>query len=377
MAEGERGSGAEAFRFYDNREKYLLFVTTCSEKWVVAERVGLELDSIAPAPPAIRVFDAGTGDATVLTRVMRQMHRRFPNAPFLVVAKEISLEDVRLSLEKMADRFHEHPETVLVFTNLPYADAPFLTFGNERHVEWREIGLAGSTAHEFDQQLQLTHPVLSELWQVKKSEKSGNPLPATPAVLVLFREDHRFLLDPVIPRRGFRQLGYDLVIACQPFRARNPVEFKAERVLAPLARTLRPRGRLVIVQSTGNDPGMEIIRRMWPEENPFRHGRKKLLAALSEALWPEAAAFDFEAYPDKRALFRYRLHTMPSETAATIGTSTVLAAWNAAVYVAQIPDAQLSAVMEHGDYIQATREVLREHGGLWFQDEACVVTRRA
>src|SRR5215467_11551190 len=28
------------FRFYDNRQKYLLFVTTCSEKQVVAQRVG-------------------------------------------------------------------------------------------------------------------------------------------------------------------------------------------------------------------------------------------------------------------------------------------------------------------------------------------------
>ena len=30
---------AHAFRFFDNREKYLMFVTTCSEKWAVAERV--------------------------------------------------------------------------------------------------------------------------------------------------------------------------------------------------------------------------------------------------------------------------------------------------------------------------------------------------
>src|SRR5271156_884484 len=29
------------FRFYDNRQKYLLFVTTCSEKWVVAQRIAL------------------------------------------------------------------------------------------------------------------------------------------------------------------------------------------------------------------------------------------------------------------------------------------------------------------------------------------------
>src|SRR5215212_1621845 len=27
------------FRFFDNRQKYLLFVNTCSEKWVVASRV--------------------------------------------------------------------------------------------------------------------------------------------------------------------------------------------------------------------------------------------------------------------------------------------------------------------------------------------------
>lgn len=363
----------DAFRFYDNREKYLLFVTTCSEKWEIAERIGLELDEIAPAPPAVRVFDAGIGDATVLTRVMRLMHGRFPNAPFLVVAKEISLEDVRLSLEKMPDRFSEHPETVFVFTNLPYAEAPFLA----AEAQWREIDLTGTTSHEFEQQIQSLQPVLAELWQVRKSEKSGNPVPVTPAVLVVFRADHRFLLDPVIPRKGLRQPGYDLVLACQAFRARSSLAFKAERVVAPLARALRARGRLVIIQSKGEDPGMEIIRRIWPDENPFRDGRKKLLAAVAEALGPEARQFEFLTFPDRKALFRYRLHTMPSETATTIGTSTVLAAWNAAVYVAQIPDAQLDAAMAGGAFLDATRETLRRHGGLWFQDEACVVARRA
>ncbi len=40
------GNGADPqrnFRFFDNRQKYLLFVNTCSEKWVVAHRVSLEL----------------------------------------------------------------------------------------------------------------------------------------------------------------------------------------------------------------------------------------------------------------------------------------------------------------------------------------------
>src|SRR3989338_5024815 len=73
----ENGSPERNFRFFDNRQKYLLFVNTCGEKETVARRVGMELGNIQPTPPAIRLFDAGMGDGTVLTRVMREMHRRF------------------------------------------------------------------------------------------------------------------------------------------------------------------------------------------------------------------------------------------------------------------------------------------------------------
>ena len=76
---------------------------------MVADRVSMELANIHPRPPAVRMFDAGVGDGTVLARVMRSMHGRFPTMPFYVVGKEISLEDVRLALEKLPDRFCEHP----------------------------------------------------------------------------------------------------------------------------------------------------------------------------------------------------------------------------------------------------------------------------
>jgi hypothetical protein len=106
------------FRFFDNRQKYLLFVSTCSEKTEIGNRISLELGNLQPSPPALRIFDAGVGDGTVLSRVMRAVHARFPTMPLHVVAKEISYEDVRLMLEKMADRLFEHPATVLVITNL-------------------------------------------------------------------------------------------------------------------------------------------------------------------------------------------------------------------------------------------------------------------
>ena len=158
------------FRFFDNRQKYLLFVNTCSEKVVIASRVALELGNIKPRPPAIRLFDAGMGDGTVLSRVMRAMHTRFPTMPFHIVGKEISLEDIRLSLDKMPDRLHEHPATVLVVTNLYYSESPWLTTKSSaaaRSFVWQECALTGNTAHEFSEQIAELGPFLAENWQAR------------------------------------------------------------------------------------------------------------------------------------------------------------------------------------------------------------------
>ncbi|MEX2033888.1 MAG: hypothetical protein WEA28_01705, partial [Xanthobacteraceae bacterium] len=167
------------FRFFDNRQKYLLFVNTCSEKWVVAHRVALELGNLHPRPPALRVFDAGVGDGTVLLRTMRAMHDRFPHTPFYVVGKEISLEDVRLAMQKMSDRFTEHPATVLVLTNLAYADAPWLavkSLSAASSMVWHEVSLTGSSAHQFEQQITDLVPFLSQNWKAGVSPKTGNPV---------------------------------------------------------------------------------------------------------------------------------------------------------------------------------------------------------
>ena len=367
------------FRFFDNRQKYLLFVNTCSEKETIAQRVGLELQHLHPSPPALRVFDAGMGDGTVLTRVMREMHRRFPTLPFYVVGKEISLEDTRLSLEKMADRFYEHPATVLVVTNMYYTEAPWLTpkaLSAATSLVWHEVALSGSTAAEFSDQITALEPVLGKVWQAKHSTKTGNPVYERPVALVIYRDDFRFLLHDVIPRQGRARADYDLVIASQPYRARIPVELKASRVVAPLTRGLRPGGRLLGIHSFGNDPGLEIVRKVWPDENPFTTSRHDILRTVRAELGREARHYNFNAYADQRAVFRYDMHTLPTEIADSIGTSTLFAAWNAAVYVAQIDDERLGEVVGTRRYLDATREVLQAHGQLWFLDESYVISRK-
>lgn len=367
------------FRFFDNRQKYLLFVSTCSEKAVVAQRVKMELANLHPRPPAVRIFDAGVGDGTVLTRVMRAMHSRFATMPFYIVGKEISLEDVRLTLEKMPDRFFEHPATVLVMTNLYYREAPWLVPSSltaASGLAWHELALTGTTGHEFEEQITSLAPFLAEHWRAHVSPTSGNPVYERPAVLVIYREDHRFLLDPIIPRRGGTAADYDLVIASQPYRARAPLDFKAARVIAPLAKSLGRGGRLLAIHSHGNDPGLEILQGMWPGENPFQHDRHQMLKAVKEALGPAARDLNFNAYSDARSLFRYDMHTLPTEISSSIGTSTLFAAWNAAIYVGQVEDARLEDAIRHGRYLEVTSDVLLQHGGLWFQDESYVISRR-
>ena len=275
------------FRFFDNREKYLLFVNTCNEKQVIAERVAMDIKYLRPVPPALRAFDAGMGDATVLTRVMRYLHRQHPTVPFFIVGKEISQEDVRISLEKMADRFYEHPLTVLVLTNMFYSEAPRLyprSKAMQESLNWLEVPLEGSSAFEFDEQIRDLEPRVQVWWKTTPSERTGNPLYVTPSVLVIYRKDHEWPLAPVIPRKGDLDHEYDLVISAQPFRARLPAKVKVRNVLAPLARSLAPAGCMVVIQSTGKDPGMEIIRSMWAGEKPFLTPRQELLRELRSQL---------------------------------------------------------------------------------------------
>ena len=367
-----------SFRFFDNRQKYLMFVNTCSEKAVIAQRVAMELANIHPRPPAVRLFDAGVGDGIVLTRVMRALHKRFPTMPFYIVGKEISVEDVRLTLDKMSDRFFEHPATVLVMTNLNYLEAPWLLPGSmsaATSLVWNEVALTGSTSHEFEEQITGLAPFLAENWRVNVNPATGNPTYERPAVLVIYREDHRFLLEPVIPRRGGTLADYDLVMASQPYRARAPIEFKASRVIAPLAKSLGPGGRLLAIHSHGDDAGLEILQGVWPGENPFRHNRHEMLKAVKEALGSNARHLNFNAYADARSLFRFNLHALPSELFDSIGTSTLFAAWNAAIYVGQIEDARLEDAISDRRYLEVTGDVLRRHNGLWFQDESYIISR--
>ncbi len=115
-----------------------------------------------------------------------------------------------------------------------------------------------------------------------------------------------------------------------------------------------------------------------PRKTPTSTTRHDILRAVKHSLGREARHFNFNAYADDRAMFRYDMHTLPTEISGARASARrrCSAAWNAAVYVAQIDDERLSAALGKRDYLDATQAVLKKHGRLWFQDESYVISKK-
>ena len=195
-------------------------------------------------------------------------------------------------------------------------------------------------------------------------------------MLVIYRKDYAFLLNQIIPRKQTSFADFDLVIASQPYRLRVSAEYKVEKVLLPLTHSLGKGGRMIGIHSAGNDPGTEILKKIWPDDDPFIYKRHQILDVLKKKLGKEKSLYNIKPGSDTRSIFKYDMHSLPSELESSIGTSTLFAAWNAAIYVGQIEDQRLEKVMQTRNYLDVTREVLRKHGGLWFFDESFIVSRK-
>jgi hypothetical protein len=330
------------FRFFDNREKYLLFTTTCSENRATARRIGEEFQFIEPAPPALRLYQAGSGEGTLLNLTLRHLHSRWPTLPFLVVVRELDADILRLAVRNIADRFHEHPELVLVFTNTPYHDATRLPADNSRDSaqSWQVKELTGQSSHAFERQINEAIDFVQNRWPTDPRH------PERTAGIVLFRHDQRFILDAVLPQPSQPIDAFDLVIASQAYRSRLSVEQKINWVLEPLARSLTGRFRAGAADTSGASGTGEMAPGLYCADLP-----------------PDGSEFSFE------------LQLNPDDVSSSIGTSTLLAAWNAAAYVAQIDEPRLTQAMSESSYLNSTRKVLTDHGGLWFRNECFVIAR--
>lgn len=368
--------GKKDFRFYDSRQKYLLFVTTTNEKNKISDSIYPYIKKIKPQQPALKIFDAGLGDGSLLMNVIRQCHKEFPEIPFLVSSKEISMEDVRLSLEKLSDRFVEHKRLVFVVSNLHYSEAASLTSSNikkQRKINWNVVKLKGHTSLEFNSQLTKINKILEKNWKVERSPKSGNPTYKEPSVLILYREDQEFILNDIIPTKKNPKNSFDLIIASQPYRSRIALKKKIEYVIKPMIDSLQTNGNLLIIHACGNDPASKIISKIWPKEKPFPTLSKDLINFLNKN-FDKKLLEKLKIHSVKK--LRYSLRALPNELSNGISTSLVFSAWNAATYVNQMDDIKIAEVERKNLYQKVTQDVVKKNNGLWFNDELLVISKK-
>ena len=79
---------------------------------------------------------------------------------------------------------------------------------------------------------------------------------------------------------------------------------------------------MITIQSTGQDPGMEIIHWVWPGEEPFQTPAPVLVQELRSRLEAGFPERDFSIDSESHSFFRYSLHVMPNEVTENIGAST-------------------------------------------------------
>ena len=330
------------FRFFDNRQKYLLFVTTTNEKNKIADALKPIVEKIKPKFPALRIFDAGMGDGSLLMNVMRLCHQRMPNIPLLISTKEISMEDVRLGLEKLPDRFIEHKNTVFVISNLNYVESTSLRSNNrkkQKKMNWKVVKLMGNSSLDFSTQFRkLNQEFLSKKWQIEQNVNTGNPTYKEPSVIVIYRKDQEFTLRNIIPKKNDGKNNFDLIIASQPYRSRITAEKKVKYVIDPMIKSLEKKGKLAVIHACGNDPANKLIKKIWPNEQPFPSLYKSILKYIKSNTDKDIIKnLKFH----KKTNIKYILRALPNEISGGIATSLIFSAWNASIYVNQISDEQI------------------------------------
>jgi hypothetical protein len=314
-----------------------------------------------------------------LTRVLRAVHANHPDLPVQVVIKGWGLEDLRNTMGRMVDRLSEHPMTVLVLTNLYTREAVTLSKTAKEgpsDLAWREVALSGASSYEYQQQIARLFPELANEWTVRQGADDF-PVYSRPSVVTIFRHDQRDALRHLIPEQGAAKLEFDYCFLNHPFLHSHTMKFRVDYILKPVIRHLAPGGQIKVVQSFGQDPAHEIVQKVWPDQQIKNISRHDIMSALKKSMRNELIDFTFQGLTDVRSLFRFDMHTLPIITGEDSAALSLQGAWNNAVFFTQIKEELAQAVMrESTAYLDATREVLQQHGGLWFVNEAFSIFRK-
>ena len=268
-------------RFFDDRLKYLSFIQNTSEKRAISEQLAPHIASMEQNRTFLRVLDAGTGDGTVKSNVIKTFHKYHPYTSLLITGKEISYEDLKNTLDKMPDRFIEHPNLLVTMTNVKFAELGHIESSNKikgKNVKSYTLILKDDNSFDFHAQINKLNTFIKKNWGIEIDNKSRTSY-ANPCIIRIYREDHKRYIEPFIDN-DYKNNNYDLIIASQAYRAASEVRTKVNNVIAPLMRLLNKSGKLLVTHSCGGDTVEKILKVAWKDKNPFPNKAKDIIEFL-------------------------------------------------------------------------------------------------
>ena len=323
--------------FFDSRDKYLSFVNSTNEKSNIAFKLSSYLKKSKISSGAFRIFDAGTGEGTIIATLLSATHERFPEDPIFVVGKEISVDDIDNLLGFLADRFFEHKSLIFCITNAAYDD---FNKQNLRKIKYIKKELKGKTSFSFTKQLVRMNSLIKKNWELKEDNKSTLLMPKQKTLLAIYREDQKIALDHLIPKKiNDIPIKFDFIIASQAFRLRSPYKRTMKLIILPLLKMLETKGQFFLIYSSGNDFTKKMLKLFFPTIKPFQYNDpKEFIKEVNENKLSKSL------YKISVSSFIYTFINMSLTSKKRFSPMNSMGLWNAITYVGQISEKEQNTI---------------------------------
>jgi len=353
-------------RFFDDRLKYLSFIQNTSEKRAISSELTPFIASMPQNRTFLRILDAGTGDGTVKSNVIKTFHKYHPYTSLLITGKEISYEDLKNTLEKMPDRFVEHPNLLVTMTNVKFAELGHIENANKiknKKVKVHNLILKEDNSFDFHTQINNLNNFIKKNWGIEIDNKSRTSY-SNPCLIRIYREDHKRYLEPFIDN-DYENNNYDLIIASQAYRAASAVKTKVNNVIAPLMRLLNKSGRLLVTHSCGEDTVEKILKIAYKDKKPFPNKAKDIIDFLKNNPVGENSRYSFS----KPKPYSFKFRRSPDQTVTELFGHGVDSKWANILYIGQIPEKDIQIVEKSPTIYKKVRAAILKEERMFFKNE--------
>tara|TARA_Y100000768_G_scaffold4782_1_gene3408 strand:- start:4960 stop:6060 length:1101 start_codon:yes stop_codon:yes gene_type:complete len=354
-------------RFFDDRLKYLSFIQNTSEKKAISQKLYPHVDDLSQNKSYLRVLDAGTGDGTIKSNVIKSFHRYHPYTSLLITGKEISYEDLKNTLEKMPDRFVEHPNLMITMTNVKFAELGLIETSKKiKNKKVKEFNLILKSDNSFDFHSQITGNALGNFikknWGIEIDSKSRTSY-SNPCIIRVYREDHEKHFKQFV-KNDYKNNNYDLIIASQAYRAASSVGVKVKNVISPLMRLLNKSGKLLVTHSIGGESIQKILKMAFKDKEAFPNTAKDIIDYLKNN-----PVGDNNYSFSKPVSYSFNFKKAPDQTVTELFGHNTDAKWANIVYVGQIPDKDIQALEKNTRLYNKVKKEIDNSGEIQFKNE--------